>query len=192
MKPKILAFAGSTRRDSFNKKLLQTAVAGARNAGAEVTVIDLRDFPMPLYDGDLESETGIPEHGKRFKELMKAHQGFLIASPEYNSSITGVLKNSIDWASRPEPNEAPLIAFTEKFAALVSASPGNLGGLRGLATVRSILHNIGVHVIPHQVGVPRAHEAFNPDGTLKDPKQQANVENAGAGLAQLLIKLQTA
>lgn len=187
--PKILAFAGSTRKDSWNKKLIRVGAEGARQAGAEVTLIDLRDFPMPLYDGDLESEQGIPEFGLKFKELLKSHHGFLISSPEYNSSITGVLKNAIDWASRSAPNEPPLAAFSEKFAGLMSASPGALGGLRSLMTVRSILNNIGVHVIPHQVAVPKAHEAFNPDGSLKDAKQAANVEKIGKQLTELLKKI---
>jgi NAD(P)H-dependent FMN reductase len=187
--PKILAFAGSTRKGSFNKKLIRVGVEGARKAGAEVTLIDLKDFPLPLYDGDLEAEHGLPENAQRLKALMKSHDGFLLACPEYNSSITGVLKNVIDWASRQEAGEAPLAPFTEKFAGLMSASPGALGGIRSLAAVRSILGNIGVHVIPHQVAVPRAHEAFQDDGTLKDPKQQANVEKVGAQLAQLLAKV---
>jgi len=186
--PKILAFAGSTREGSFNKKLLNIAVQGAKNAGAEVTLVDLRDIPLPLYDGDLEANQGLPENAKKLKALMKSNDGFLIAAPEYNSSISAVLKNAIDWASRPEPNEAPLAAFTEKTAALLSASPGAFAGLRGLATVRSILGNIGVHVIPNQVGVPRAHEAFNPDGSLKDAKIQANVEKLGANLTEFLRK----
>ncbi len=187
--PKILAFAGSTRTESFNKKLIRVAVEGARGAGAEVTLIDLRDFPMPLYDGDLEAEKGIPENGLKLKELMKAHHGFLIASPEYNSAITGVLKNAIDWASRQSPEEKPLAAFNEKFAGLMSASPGALGGLRSLAVVRSILNNIGVFVIPHQVAISRAHEAFDADGSLKDGKQREKVELIGSQLAKLLSKL---
>ncbi|MGH2362780.1 MAG: NADPH-dependent FMN reductase, partial [bacterium] len=161
----MLAFAGSTRTDSFNKKLVQIAAAGARAAGAEVTELDLRDLPMPLYDGDLEAKEGIPPNAQKFKELMLAHQGLLISAPEYNSGISGVLKNAIDWASRSTPGEAPLACFVGKVAALMSASPGALGGLRGLVHVRSILGNIHVLVLPDQVAIPRAHEAFNPNGT---------------------------
>ncbi len=187
--PKILAFAGSTRTGSFNKKLVQVAVAGARAAGAEVTSVDLRDLPMPLYDGDLEANEGIPANAQKFKALMLAHQGLLISAPEYNSGITGVLKNAIDWASRSAAGEAPLACFVGKTAALMSASPGGLGGLRGLVHVRSILSNIHVLVLPDQVAVPRAHGAFNPDGTLKDPKQQTSVEQLGRHLADMLVKL---
>ncbi len=187
--PKILAFAGSTRTGSFNKKLVQVAVAGARAAGAEVTSVDLRDLPMPLYDGDLETNEGIPANAQKFKALMLAHQGLLISAPEYNSGITGVLKNAIDWASRSAAGEAPLACFVGKVAALMSASPGGLGGLRSLVQVRSILSNIHVLVLPDQVAVPRAHEAFSPDGTLKEPKQHAAVEQLGRHLADILMKL---
>src|SRR5262249_23053287 len=120
---------------------------------------------------------------------LKSHQGMLISAPEYNSSISGVLKNAIDWASRTEPGEIPLICFTDKVAGLMSASPGSLGGLRGLVTVRSILGNIGTLVIPHQVAVSKAHEAFQEDGSLKDPKQQASVEKIGAQVVHLVEKL---
>ncbi|MBA2482420.1 MAG: NAD(P)H-dependent oxidoreductase [Planctomycetes bacterium] len=185
MTTKILAFAGSTRTASWNKKLLAVAVAGARAEGAEVTSLDLRDLPMPLYDGDLEEREGIPPQAREFKRLLLAHQGLLIASPEYNSSITAVLKNAIDWASRAEPGEAPLACFAGKIAGLVAASPGALGGLRGLVTVRSILGNIRVLVIPEQVAVSKAHEAFAADGSLVDAKQRDAVVGVGRRVAQL-------
>ena len=187
--PRILAFAGSTRRDSFNKKAVRLAAEAARAAGAEVTLIDLRDFPMPLYDGDLETEQGIPEPARRFKALLLEHQGLLISAPEYNSSITGVLKNPIDWASRSAPGEPPLACFKGKTAALISASPGALGGLRGLVHVRAILGNIGVLVLPEQVAIPRANEAFTDDGALKDAKQQAAISALTRALTELLGKL---
>jgi NAD(P)H-dependent FMN reductase len=186
---KILAFAGSTRTDSFNKKLLKIAADGAREAGAEVTFLDLRDLPLPLYDGDLETKDGIPENAKKLKKMMLEHQGLLIASPEYNSSISGVLKNAIDWISRPEPGEKPLACFDQKVAGLMSASPGALGGLRGLVHVRSILGNIKVTVIPDQVAVSKAMEAFNEDGTLKDEKQHQSVRSIGAQVANVTAKL---
>lgn len=186
---KILAFAGSTRTDSFNKKLVQIAAEGARQAGASVTVIDLKDFPLPLFDQDLEAAEGQPENARKLKELFIQHQGLLIASPEYNSSVTPVLKNSIDWVSRSLPGEPALAAFQGKVASLVSASPGALGGLRGLVHLRSILGNIGVIVLPQQIAVPKAHEAFAADGTLKDAKMQANVMALGQSLAETAGKL---
>jgi NAD(P)H-dependent FMN reductase len=191
MAPRILAFAGSARRESFNKKLVPIAARGARDAGAEVTLIDLKDFPLPLFDQDLEAEQGVLENGKKLKKLFVDHDGLLIASPEYNSSITAVLKNVIDWVSRPAPGEPPLVAFKGKFAALMSASPGALGGLRGLVHVRSILENIGVIVLPDQFAVGRAHEAFQPDGSLTDPRRHAGVEALGKTLASFLTKLQS-
>jgi chromate reductase len=186
---KILAFAGSTRTDSYNKRLVKIAAAGARAAGVEVTLIDLRDFPLPIFDGDLEARDGLPANGRKLKDLFLAHHGLLISAPEYNSSITAVLKNTIDWVSRPVPGEAPLACFDGKAACLMSASPGALGGLRGLVHVRAILGNIKVLVLPDQIAISKANEAFNPDGSLKDPKQQAAVEGLGAQLARVITKL---
>jgi len=187
--PRILAFAGSTRTDSYNKRLVKIAAAGARAAGVEVTLIDLRDFPLPIFDGDLEARDGLPANGRKLKDLFLAHHGLLISAPEYNSSITAVLKNTIDWVSRPVPGEAPLACFDGKVACLMSASPGALGGLRGLVHVRAILGNIKVLVLPDQIAISKANEAFNPDGSLKDPKQQAAVEGLGAQLARVITKL---
>jgi len=187
--PRILAFAGSTRKDSFNKKLVQIAANGARAAGAETTIIDLKDFPLPLFDEDLEAAQGSPEAARKLKKLMIEHDGFLISAPEYNSSISAVLKNAIDWASRPAPQEPPLIAFKGKAAVLMSASPGALGGLRGLVHVRAILGNIGVIVLPDQIAVSKAHESFAPDGSLKDTSQQAGIEGLGRTLASFVAKL---
>jgi len=189
--PKILAFAGSTRKDSFNKKLVKIAGEAARASGAEVTLIDLRDFPMPLYDGDLEAEQGIPENAKKFKGLLLAHDALLISAPEYNSSISAVLKNVIDWSSRPVPGEAPLACFNGKVVTLMSASPGALGGLRGLVILRSLLSNINVIVLPAQVAVPKAHEAFESDGKLKDSKQQTSIEGLGRDLVAMVSKLKS-
>jgi NAD(P)H-dependent FMN reductase len=187
--PRILAFAGSTREKSFNKMLIRIAAASAQAAGGDVTLVDLRDYPMPLYDGDLEAREGIPEHARRFKELMLANDGLLISAPEYNGSITGVLKNTIDWASRSAPDEAPLAPYVGKVAALLAASPGALGGLRGLVHVRAILGNLKVLVLPEQVAVMRAGDVFAPDGTLKDPKTLASVTRVAESLVTTISKL---
>lgn len=188
--PRILAFAGSTRSGSYNKKLVRIAAEGARRSGAEVTFVDLRDLALPLYDEDLEKEKGLPEGAKRLKMLMSTHDGFLIASPEYNSSISAVLKNAIDWATRKaEPNEPPLSAFAGKVAVIMSASPGALGGLRGLVHLRAILGNINVIVLPDQRAVPKAHEAFNGDGTLKDAELQMAIESLGETAARFARRL---
>jgi len=188
-RPRILAFAGSTRRASCNKKLIRGAVSGAETAGAAVTLVDLADFPMPLYDGDLEAEKGIPEKGREFKQLLREHHGFLLSCPEYNSSISAVLKNTIDWASRQENDEKPLECFRGKVVSLMSASPGGLGGLRGLVHVRAILGNIGCIVLPNQVAVSSAQEAFDADGVLMDDGRRKQVEALGSGLAEVISKL---
>jgi chromate reductase len=187
--PKVLVFAGSTRSDSLNKKLARLAAEAAKNSGAEVTLVDLRDLALPLYDGDLEDAQGLPENAKKFKQQLRECDGFIIASPEYNSSITGVLKNAIDWASREESDdEPPLVAFRGKTALLLSASPGALGGLRGLVHLRSILGNIGVIVLPDQLAVGTAHEAFDAGGKLKDEKKAKKVEDLAKGLVSFLEK----
>ena len=166
MKPRILAFSGSARRDSFNQRLVVCAAQAAVEAGAEVNVINLGEFPMPIMDQDVEREHGQPEHAARFKQLLAEHDGFLLASPEYNSSISPLLKNTLDWASRKVGDEPPMVAYTGKTAALLSASPGRLGGIRGLVHVRSILSNLGVMVLPDQVAVASAGSAFDESGKL--------------------------
>jgi chromate reductase, NAD(P)H dehydrogenase (quinone) len=188
-RPRILALAGSTRADSYNKRLVGIAARAAESGGAETTVIDLRDFALPLFDEDLERAEGPPAGATKLKQLMIASDGFLISSPEYNSSISGVLKNAIDWASREAPGERALAAFQGKVATLLSASPGALGGLRGLVHLRSILGNIGVIVLPDQVALPRAFEIYGEEGALKDPKQQAKIEGLGRNLAQFLVQM---
>ena len=185
----ILAFAGSARRASWNKKLVSIAAQGAQSAGADVTLIDLNDYPLPLYHGDLEADDGLPDNVVQLKEIFAAHNGLLIACPEYNSSITPLLKNTIDWVSRPMKGESSLACFTGKYAALMSTSPGGLGGLRGLTHVRSILSSIGVTVVPQQIAVPRATQAFTDDGNLQDNDQCVAVQNLGRTLATLLEKL---
>ena len=187
---KIVAFAGSLRAGSYNKKLLAVAVDAARAAGTEVTVVDLRELALPLFDQDLEDASGLPDGAKRFKALLREADGLLIASPEYNSSITAALKNAIDWASRAESDdEPPLVAFKGKAAALLAASPGALGGLRGLVTVRSILGNLGVLVLPDQVAIPSAHEAFDDAGKLKDERKAKQVARLASALVALAAKL---
>jgi NAD(P)H-dependent FMN reductase len=189
-KPRILAFGGSLRRDSFNQKLAALAAEGAREAGAEVTLITLRDFPMPLFDQDLEAEIGKPAEAKRLKELFLSHQGLIIASPEYNSGYSAALKNAIDWVSRGDsPDEPPISALAGKSAVIMATSPGGLGGLRGLVPLRMLLGNLGITMLPDQIAIPSAFDAFGPDGHLVDPKQEAKVKTLGASLAEQLQKL---
>jgi len=168
----ILFMAGSARKQSLNKKLALLAANMAEAAGADVTLIDLKEYEMPLYNGDLEAEQGLPENAKKLKQVFIAHDGFFIASPEYNSSFSPLLKNTIDWMSRPhEENEIPLVAYKGKVAALGAISPGVLGGLRGLVSLRMLLGNIGVTVVPSQVAVGSGFQALDSEGNLKDERQ---------------------
>ena len=184
---KILAFSGSSRRDSLNTKLVSIAATAAMEHGADVTIINLGDYPMPIYNADLEAEHGLPDAAVRFKQLLIDHDGFLIASPEYNSAFSPLLKNAIDWASRKQmDDEPPLQAFRGKFAAIMAASPGALGGIRGLVFLRLLLANIGMIVLPDQQAISSAHQAFNQDGSLSDPHQHQAVCNLGVKLVQML------
>lgn len=184
--PRILAFAGALRTQSWNKKLIREGVKAAEAAGAEVTLIDLRDYPMPLYDGDIEAAQGLPPHARELKALMVARDGFLLSCPEYNSSITAVLKNTIDWISRPQPNEPRAYAFKGKVCALLAASPGNLGGVRALLTVRQVLNTLGVLVLPTQFALAHAAAAFNEDGRLKEDGHRAAVAEVAAELVKTI------
>jgi chromate reductase len=187
--PRILAFSGSLREGSYNQKLVGVAASGARAAGAEVTELQLRDLPLPVYDADLEAREGMPANAVKLKDLMKAHQGFLIASPEYNSWLSAAHNNAIDGASRKVADETPLACFAGKTAAIMAASPGAVGGLRGLIHLRAILGNIQVLVLPEQKVIPNAHEAFKDDGSLKDTAQQDAVKSIGARLATVVGRL---
>ena len=188
--PRILVFGGSLRRDSFNQKLAKIAADGARAAGAEVTLIALRDFPLPVFDEDLETAVGKPDPAVKLKALFRNHHGLIIASPEYNSSVSAALKNAIDWVSRADSDDEPaLSALSGKSAVICATSPGALGGLRGLVHLRSILGNIGITVLPDQVAVGNAYQAFKDDGSLADEKQAERIRKLGATLASHLKKL---
>lgn len=186
---RILAFAGSARKDSYNKKLIKLAAADAEAAGAQVTLVDLAEYSMPLYDGDLEAESGPPENAMKLRAMLKEHDALMIASPEYNSSITPLTKNTIDWISRNEQGKGDTSPYTGKVALLLAASPGALGGLRGLVHLRSILGNIGVIVLPNQRAVSVAHEAFDETGALKDAKAAQQLKDAVGALVMVTGKL---
>ncbi len=156
---KVLAFAGSTRNESFNKKLVKEAADKAREMGAKVTVIDLKDFPMPIYDGDLEKEKGMPENAKKLRQIMMAHDAMIISSPENNASMPALLKNVIDWASRSEEGGGSKAAFKGKKIAIMCATPGKGGGSRVLPHLRLVLEDVGAVIVPTQLGVPRVFES---------------------------------
>jgi len=186
-KPRILAFSGSLREGSFNQKIATIAADAAREAGADVTLVSLRDYRMPLYDGDLEAAEGMPEAATRLKALFAEHDGLIIASPEYNGFITAALKNSIDWISRTTSEDEPMLSVLKgKKAAIISASPGGYGGARSLAALRMFLGNIYIDVLPEQVSVATAHEAFNEDGSLKDPAQTDAIKKLASDLVAAL------
>lgn len=194
MRPKILAYAGSLREGSMNRKLLGVGVEAARSAGADVTVIELRDYPLPLFDLELEASEGLHPSARKLKDLYLAHHGLLLACPEHNSSYPALVKNIIDWVSRPAtmPDgspEPPHACTTDKVVGLLSASPGALGGIRMLPELRRVLSNINCLVIPQQFGLAKAHEAFDERGGMKDPKAAAMARGVGEALARACAKM---
>jgi NAD(P)H-dependent FMN reductase len=193
MTARILTFAGSARRDSLNKKLARAAHAAAKQAGAEATFVDLDDYPMPVYHGDLEAASGMPEKARELRALLLGHDGLLIASPENNSSMSSLLKNTIDWLSRDVDDgkgaNAGLAPWRGKVAGLLAASPGAFGGVRHLPHLRQVLAGLGVTVVGAQVTVPKAHEAFASDGTLADERVAKQVRGLAESVASLAAKL---
>lgn len=186
--PKLLFLAGSTRRESFNKKLAKAATKMATALGAEATFIDLKDYDMPLYNGDLEAEKGIPQNARRLREQFVAADGFFIASPEYNASISPLLKNTLDWMSRVDGDVPGQVAFRGKVAAISAASPGALGGLRGLVPLRGTLVNNGALVLSAQHALGGATEAFDEQGNITVERH----EKAVRGVVEELVRVSRA
>ena len=179
--PRILALCGSLRTGAFNMKLLDLAVAEARAQGAEADVVDPKVLAqLPIYDQDVEAK-GWPPLVKDLRDRLARANGLLIASPEYNSSIPGALKNVFDWLSRP-----PERLFQEKWAAMMGASPGVFGTARMQPHLRQVMASVGAHVLPAQVHLPRSMEAFNADGSLKD---EARRKEVAALVSSLVSKL---
>ena len=170
--PKILVFAGSIRTGSFNARLAALAVKELALIDVEVTRVSLQDFPLPIYDGDLEAQSGPPDNAVKLKRLMMTHRGVFIASPEYNASVTPLLKNTLDWISRVrEANEVPLAAYRGRAFALGAASNGSLGGYRSLMALRQVLElGCGATVIPEMISVREAASAFGDDDQLRDER----------------------
>jgi len=184
----ILAFAGSARRGSWNRKVLEVAVAGARGAGAEVTVVNLGDYPMPIYHADWHEEHGVPAPMLELRRLMMAANGLLIASPEYNASITPLLKNTIDWLSQDVNGESGRAPFEGKVGGLMGAANGAFGTIRALPHVSSILSNLGVLMLP-VVAVPGVVTAFDETGAMTNERMRLMVSTLGARLANTIVKL---
>lgn len=178
MGAKLLFLAGSSRKASLNKQLAKAAHDMAKEMGAAPTFIDLADYDMPIYNGDYEDEHGAPEAAKKLKKIFTEHDGFFIACPEYNSGYPALLKNTIDWMTRPMGDDAPALApFQGKVGAISAASPGGLGGMRVLVQLRMLLGNIGVHVIPAQAAISNASNAFNENNSLKNDGQKKMLHN---------------
>lgn len=190
-KVKILAIAGSLREKSLNRKILKVAANGAAQAGAEVFLIDLNDFPMPLYNEDWFEAHGFDARAREFQRAVRAADGFLVASPEYNGSITGALKNAIDWASRPSDEFPRSEIFQKKFAAIMTASPGSFGGVRALSHLRAILTSVGTFVLPVEIAVTFASQKFA-GHDITDLKTKETLENLGASLAEIVTSLKFA
>lgn len=186
----LVAFAGSARKESLNRKLLANAVKAAEAAGAHVTLVELGALNLPMYDQDMEAEDGFPQAVLDLKKTMRDSDGFLIASPEHNSSYSALLKNAIDWTSRSSGADDPgLSSYNGKYAALMATSPGALGGLRGLFALRELLQNINVTVLPGMQAVGQGFQAFDDNGDLKDEKTAGNIRNLVSTLIQTLQKM---
>jgi chromate reductase len=186
--PKILAFAGSGRKNSYNFSIAKCAAKGADIDGLDVTIIDMSEFDMPIFNEDLEAEIGLPANAKKFKQLLIDCDGFIIASPEYNSGYSALLKNAIDWASRMEEGEKPLQAFRGKYAAIIASSPGGLGGIRGLVSLRMLLGNLGITVLPNQLAVSGINQLVDENHQVSDKKTQENLHAIGRSLAETLLQ----
>jgi len=187
--PKILAFAGSLREHSLSKRVLSVAVEGARAAGGDVTVIDLIDFPMPIYNADEHARNGFDANALKFQDLIGEHDGLLISSPEYNGSIPGGLKNAIDWASRKSDKYEVTQVFKNKWGAMIASSPGSFGGLRCLAHLRAVLSIMGVIILPMEIAVTFAAQKFEGDGdVMTDEKTKATLETLGRTLVEMISK----
>lgn len=185
---KILAFAGSLRKGSWNRQVLNVAVRGARDAGGEVTLVDLADYPMPIYDADWHQANGVPQNMLRLRQQMMQAGGLLIASPEYNASITPLLKNTIDWLSQSVDGASGNAPFTNKIGALLGASNGAFGTIRALPHVSYIFSNLGVFMLP-VLAVPAVSQAFDAEGIMTNQRTRDAVAGLGAQLARTIEKL---
>lgn len=186
---RVLVIPGSTRDGSFNRKLAHIGKGALERCAAETNFLDLRELALPLYDGDLEAKTGLPDGAVRLRELLKGHDALMFASPEYNGSLSGVLKNALDWASRPHAGEPGGLPYQGKVAALMAASPGALGGLRALQHLRQVLQSLGVLVLTEQLALPKAGEAFAANGSLKEPRQLETIESIARRLVDVTERL---
>jgi NAD(P)H-dependent FMN reductase len=182
--PKILVIPGSLRTGSHNAKLAAVAAYEFAQAGADVTRISLADYPLPIYDGDLQAKSGVPKNAVNLKRMMGSHHGVLIVTPEYNSSVPPLVKNTIDWITRvQDPHETRGQVFRERPFAIAAASEGRLGGTRALAALRLILSACHATVVPNQLALSFADQAYDDMDRLK---KQADIEAMQALVRQLI------
>lgn len=175
---KVLAFSGSTRQDSTNQKLVAEAAKMATEMGAKVTLVNLRDYPMSFFDEDLEKSEGMPAKAKELRNLMIGSDVIMIATPEYNSAVSSVLKNALDWLSRSEDGKPSRDAYKGKRYLLLSASPGSSGGARAIQNLNGIIQNVGGTVVDVTFSLPNSYSAFDPSGKLKDQSQKTQLQEA--------------
>jgi chromate reductase, NAD(P)H dehydrogenase (quinone) len=184
--PRVLVLAGSIRAGSFNRKLAREAVRVLRERELETNYLELAEYRLPLYDGDLEAAEGLPAAARALKDVVREHDALVIASPEYNGSFPALVKNTIDWISRPEPGEVSRAVLAGKAGAVLSASPGPRGGRRGLRHLRELLEMVGMRVIAAEAAIPNAAQAFHPDGALARAEDREALEQIAAELSSAL------
>ena len=189
---KILVFAGSARREALSKRLARAAHAALLATGAQATLIDLADYPAPVYNGDDETASGVPPGIAALLKVIIEHDGILIATPEYNGSMTPLLVNTLDWLSRINASPAGpagLAVLPTKPVAIISSSPGPLGGIRSLFHLRDLLGYLGMLVLPQQLAVGRANEAISPEGVLLEERQRGTLQRVAQALVDTVTKL---
>jgi chromate reductase, NAD(P)H dehydrogenase (quinone) len=191
MTVRILAFSASLRRASLNTRLVTVAAQGARDAGAEVTLLNLNDYPLPIFNADDEAANGLPDNARKLKQMFREHDGYMISSPEYNGGFPGVLKNLTEWMSRREGDEKPFSAWEDKPVVTMAASPGALGGNRMMASLRAHLLHMRMIVIPDVLGLPKADQMLGEDGSVADEATRARIENLGQRIVHFARLLKT-
>lgn len=188
-KPKILAFAGSLREKSYNKRVLKVAIEGAKKAGAEITYVDLKDYPMPIYNADLQETQGFPAIATAFQKLLLEHDGLMISSPEYNASLPGALKNAIDWTSRANGDLKVGECYKGKLAVIMTAGPGAFGGIRCLGHLRDVLTILLVNTLPSEIAVAKVGGMFDGDSDeMTNDTMRGVLEELGRSLVDTLQK----
>ncbi len=185
----LIALSGSIRKESYNEKLAILAIQKARSAGIDAEYVDLRDYSMPIYNSDLDNPQTKPENVRKLRKIFIKSNKIIICSPEHNASVSPLLKNVIDWVSRKDIDDPKFShpEFRSKAIALLSASPGNFAGIRGLNHLRAVLNNLFAIVIPEQLCIPKAHEAFDNKGQLKNTAYENMLQDIITSLMRIPV-----